>query len=183
MRLPEDIEKRLKHLAFKTGRTKSFYVREAILEHLEGLEETYNKDLKKENIMKKEYPTDPNYLITLSELTLLTKMSRTYWYKANLPREKKTFGSGFCYKWKNVEDYINKATKSTPKILKLKIKLNKSKIRENKDYTNNTERDEKRLKEAMFYWRGLELPKQKIIDSPQPPLTFFQALKKLLKGK
>jgi RHH-type rel operon transcriptional repressor/antitoxin RelB len=28
-------------LAKKTGRTKTFYVREAILEHLENLEDTY----------------------------------------------------------------------------------------------------------------------------------------------
>jgi RHH-type rel operon transcriptional repressor/antitoxin RelB len=41
IRLPEDIEARLDALARKTGRTKSFYVREAILEHLEDLEDYY----------------------------------------------------------------------------------------------------------------------------------------------
>lgn len=41
LRLPEDIEKRLDDLARKTGRTKSFYAREAILEHLDDLEDLY----------------------------------------------------------------------------------------------------------------------------------------------
>jgi len=39
LRLPPEIEKRLAALAKKTGRTKSFYVREAILRHLEDLED------------------------------------------------------------------------------------------------------------------------------------------------
>ncbi|HZP19248.1 MAG TPA: TraY domain-containing protein [Bauldia sp.] len=39
LRLPVDIEKRLAELARKTGRTKSFYAREAILRHLEDLED------------------------------------------------------------------------------------------------------------------------------------------------
>jgi RHH-type rel operon transcriptional repressor/antitoxin RelB len=39
IRLPPDIEKRLAALAQKTGRTKSFYVREAILRHVEDLED------------------------------------------------------------------------------------------------------------------------------------------------
>ena len=44
LRLPEDIEKRLDALAKKTGRSKSFYAREAILEHLEDLEAAYLTD-------------------------------------------------------------------------------------------------------------------------------------------
>jgi RHH-type rel operon transcriptional repressor/antitoxin RelB len=39
LRLPAEIEKRLDSLAKKTGRTKSFYAREAILRHLEDLED------------------------------------------------------------------------------------------------------------------------------------------------
>jgi len=39
LRLPQDIEKRLAALAKKTGRTKTFYAREAILRHLEDLED------------------------------------------------------------------------------------------------------------------------------------------------
>jgi RHH-type transcriptional regulator, rel operon repressor / antitoxin RelB len=41
LRLPPDIEKRLEELAAKTGRTKSFYAREAILAHLDELEDAY----------------------------------------------------------------------------------------------------------------------------------------------
>jgi RHH-type rel operon transcriptional repressor/antitoxin RelB len=41
IRLPEDVEKRLDDLARRTGRTKTFYAREAILEHLEDLEDLY----------------------------------------------------------------------------------------------------------------------------------------------
>jgi RHH-type rel operon transcriptional repressor/antitoxin RelB len=41
IRLTPDIERRLERLAKKTGRTKTFYVREAILEHLEDLEDIY----------------------------------------------------------------------------------------------------------------------------------------------
>ena len=39
LRLPADIEKRLDELAKKTGRTKSYYARQAILEKLEELED------------------------------------------------------------------------------------------------------------------------------------------------
>lgn len=41
IRLPQDIENRLEVLAQRTGRTKTFYAREAILEHLENLEDLY----------------------------------------------------------------------------------------------------------------------------------------------
>lgn len=41
IRLPEEIEKRLDALAKATGRSKTFYVREAILEHLDDLEDLY----------------------------------------------------------------------------------------------------------------------------------------------
>lgn len=41
VRLPSEIEDRLAHLAQETGRTKTFYVREAILTHLEELEDYY----------------------------------------------------------------------------------------------------------------------------------------------
>ncbi len=41
IRLPEDIERRLEKLAKATGRTKTFYAREAILEHLEDLEDVF----------------------------------------------------------------------------------------------------------------------------------------------
>ncbi|HVH31548.1 MAG TPA: TraY domain-containing protein, partial [bacterium] len=38
VRLPPEVERRLKKLARKTGRTRTFYVREAILQHLDDLE-------------------------------------------------------------------------------------------------------------------------------------------------
>ena len=41
IRLPADIENRLDVLAKATGRTKTFYAREAILEHLDDLEDLY----------------------------------------------------------------------------------------------------------------------------------------------
>ena len=41
IRLPPDIEERLETLARATGRTKSFYARQAILEHLDDLEDLY----------------------------------------------------------------------------------------------------------------------------------------------
>ncbi|ADD27156.1 DUF6290 family protein [Meiothermus ruber] len=41
IRLPKEIEERLEALAQKTGRSKSYYVRQAILEHLDDLEDYY----------------------------------------------------------------------------------------------------------------------------------------------
>jgi len=41
IRLDPALEKRLGDLAAKTGRTKTFYAREAILTHLEDLEDAY----------------------------------------------------------------------------------------------------------------------------------------------
>lgn len=41
IRLPKEIEDRLEALATATGRTKTFYVREAILEYIDDLEDLY----------------------------------------------------------------------------------------------------------------------------------------------
>jgi RHH-type rel operon transcriptional repressor/antitoxin RelB len=41
IRLDKKVEDRLTKLARKTGRTKTYYAREAILEHLEELEDTH----------------------------------------------------------------------------------------------------------------------------------------------
>jgi RHH-type transcriptional regulator, rel operon repressor / antitoxin RelB len=41
LRLPPDIEQRLDALAKKTGRSKSYYAREAILRHIEDIENYY----------------------------------------------------------------------------------------------------------------------------------------------
>ncbi len=41
IRLPSDVEDRLKNLAAQTGRTKSFYITEAICEHIDDLEDLF----------------------------------------------------------------------------------------------------------------------------------------------
>jgi RHH-type transcriptional regulator, rel operon repressor / antitoxin RelB len=59
IRLPQSIEKRLEKLARRTGRTKTFYVREAILEHLDDLEDLYQAERILERIRSGEEPTVP----------------------------------------------------------------------------------------------------------------------------
>jgi len=41
VRLPNDMEQRLADLATKTGRKKSFYIKEALMNYLEDLEDIY----------------------------------------------------------------------------------------------------------------------------------------------
>ncbi len=41
LRLPKELEERLQFMADKTGRTKSFFAREAILDKIEELEDIY----------------------------------------------------------------------------------------------------------------------------------------------
>ena len=41
IRLPAKIERRLERLAKRTGRTKTYYAREALVLHLDELEDTY----------------------------------------------------------------------------------------------------------------------------------------------
>ena len=41
LRLPEDVSKRLENLAEMTGRSKTFYMIEAISQHIEDLEDLY----------------------------------------------------------------------------------------------------------------------------------------------
>jgi len=50
VRLPEEIENRLVDLAKKTGRTKSFYAREAIVEYLDDLEDIYLAEKRLEDL-------------------------------------------------------------------------------------------------------------------------------------
>ncbi len=59
LRLPKDIEDRLEKLAKKTGRTKSFYARQALLQHLEDLEDTY---------LAVERLDDPRTTVSLEQL-------------------------------------------------------------------------------------------------------------------
>lgn len=58
LRLPADVESRLEELAKRTGRTKSYYAREAIIEHLAELEELYLAEAELEAIRKgaRTYP-------------------------------------------------------------------------------------------------------------------------------
>lgn len=44
IRLPQSIEDRLERLAKRTGRTKTYYAREAILKHIEDLEDVYEAE-------------------------------------------------------------------------------------------------------------------------------------------
>jgi RHH-type rel operon transcriptional repressor/antitoxin RelB len=50
VRLPVAIEKRLDRLAKRTGRAKSFYVREALLNHLDNLEDIYIAEKRLEDL-------------------------------------------------------------------------------------------------------------------------------------
>jgi len=41
VRLPPEVEQRIADLAARTGRTKTFYIKEAIMEHLDEMEDKY----------------------------------------------------------------------------------------------------------------------------------------------
>lgn len=45
LRLPDELNTRLNALAQRTGRSKTFYILEAIREHLDDLEESYEADI------------------------------------------------------------------------------------------------------------------------------------------
>ncbi|WP_306370491.1 TraY domain-containing protein [Nocardiopsis sp. CC223A] len=62
--LPAEIEERLETLARETGRSKSFYVREAIVAHLDELEEIYVAERRLEDLRAGRSGTVP-----LSEVT------------------------------------------------------------------------------------------------------------------
>jgi len=57
VRLPQSIEKRLEKLARRTGRTKTFYVREAVVQHLEDLEDIYAAERVLERVRSGREPT------------------------------------------------------------------------------------------------------------------------------
>ena len=50
IRLPEEVEARLETLARQTGRTKSYYARQAIVEKIEDLEDIYLAEISLERI-------------------------------------------------------------------------------------------------------------------------------------
>ena len=59
IRLPDDVETRLNQLAHLTGRSKTFYIREAILEHLDDLEDWYLAERELEEIRAGRAKTTP----------------------------------------------------------------------------------------------------------------------------
>jgi RHH-type rel operon transcriptional repressor/antitoxin RelB len=59
IRLPPDIEERLEKLAKRTGRTKTYYAREAILEHIEDLEDLHLAEKRYDDILKGRAATVP----------------------------------------------------------------------------------------------------------------------------
>lgn len=59
IRLEPDIEERLEALARVTGRSKSFYIREAILEHLDDIEDTYLAEKRLEDLRAGRSSTVP----------------------------------------------------------------------------------------------------------------------------
>ncbi|MDA8163355.1 MAG: DUF6290 family protein [Desulfobacteraceae bacterium] len=59
IRLPRDIEERLDALAKTTGRTKTFYAREAISEYLDDLEDYYLAAQTVERVSKGKEKTIP----------------------------------------------------------------------------------------------------------------------------
>ena len=59
IRLPASIEKRLEKLARRTGRTKAYYAREAILQHLDDLEDVSMAEGVLDRIRKGEERTIP----------------------------------------------------------------------------------------------------------------------------
>ena len=59
IRLPPDIEARLAELARRTGRTKSFYAREAILNHLDELEDLYLAESRLEDLREGRSESTP----------------------------------------------------------------------------------------------------------------------------
>lgn len=59
IRLPHEIEERLERLSLQTGRSKSFYVKEAIIDHLDDIEAVYLAEKRLENIRAGRTQTIP----------------------------------------------------------------------------------------------------------------------------
>jgi len=59
IRLPDKLEKRLARLAKLTGRTKTYYAREAIVQHLDELEDIYLSEKRLEAIRAGRTKTIP----------------------------------------------------------------------------------------------------------------------------
>ena len=59
IRLPHEIEARLESLSMQTGRSKSFYVKEAILDRLDDIEDIYLAEKRLEDIRSGRTKTIP----------------------------------------------------------------------------------------------------------------------------
>jgi RHH-type rel operon transcriptional repressor/antitoxin RelB len=59
IQLPSDVETRLEQLANLTGRSKTFYVQEAILEYLDDIEDLYLAEHELEEIRAGRSKTTP----------------------------------------------------------------------------------------------------------------------------
>lgn len=59
VRLPEELEQRLEALAKATGRSKTYYVREALIQKLEDMEDLYLAEAVMERIASGEEKTTP----------------------------------------------------------------------------------------------------------------------------
>jgi RHH-type transcriptional regulator, rel operon repressor / antitoxin RelB len=60
LRLPKDLEERLEFMAKRTGRTKSFFAREAILDKIEELEDAF--------LLERAYAEDDGVRYSLAEV-------------------------------------------------------------------------------------------------------------------
>ncbi len=69
VRLPDETYERLQALAARTGRTATFYIRQAIEEHIEDLEDIYLAESVVERIERGEVATRP-FTEVMSELGL-----------------------------------------------------------------------------------------------------------------
>lgn len=50
IRLPQEYEKRLEYLASQTGRSKAFYIKKIIMDHLDDLEDVYLAEYRLEQL-------------------------------------------------------------------------------------------------------------------------------------
>ena len=67
-RIPADLSERLETLATKTNRSKSFYLREALEEHIDDLEDFYLADARYESFKGKAGAANAERTFTLDEL-------------------------------------------------------------------------------------------------------------------
>jgi RHH-type transcriptional regulator, rel operon repressor / antitoxin RelB len=63
--LPKDIERRLEVLSTETGRTKTYYIKEALMAHLEDMEDRYLALQRIENPQKSLSMEEAKYALEL----------------------------------------------------------------------------------------------------------------------